>query len=553
MYQDMRKNNKGASLEFLTTKRPPAIGTKGAVASPHYLATQVGQEVLKKGGHAVDAAIAMNTVISVVYPHMGGLGGDLIALIWDRDTNEVEELNGSGKSGKDVDDKLYGEEEAIPERGPLSANTIPGTVDGWWEMHQKYGKMEWQSLFTAAIDYAENGFPISDKLSNMIKEKKEIISAYEETKNHFIRNGHIPLEGEIFKQPDLAHSLKLIAEKGPDVFYNGEIAEKIVNSLEKHGGKLTKEDFDVHQAEWSTPMSTSYRGHDIFEVRPNTQGIAALIIFNILEEIDIQEIGDNTPDYYHLMTEATKLAFLYRDTWVTDERDMDIDPEIFSTNKLGKVLNSRIHKDYVTSEIERQENLPIFKTNEDTTYMCAVDQEGNAVSLIQSIYHEFGSAFMPEETGFVLHNRGSSFSLDSDHPNYIKPGKHPFHTIIPAMVMKNGKPVMLMGSMGGEGQPQTQAAILTRVIDFGYNIQQAIEAPRWLHGRTWGDDSDTLKLEGRISDGIVEALSRRGQHVERLANWTDTMGHAQGITIDQNTGVLSAGADPRGDGLGLSW
>ena len=545
----------GACPEFLSTRRPPAIGTGGAVASPHYLATQAGQEILKSGGHAVDAAIAMNTVLCVVYPHMAGLGGDLFSLIWDKESEKVKALNGSGKSGKDVTIDYYASNghEEIPSRGPLAANTVPGTVDAWWEMHQRYGKMAWESLFTQAIHYADHGFPLSEKFSDFIYDKKDVLEQYEEAKKIFIKDGRFPKEGDLFKQPDLAHSLKLISGNGPSVFYDGEIADKIISSLQKHGGLLKKKDLQDHASEWQEPLSSSYRGYEVYQVRPNTQGLASLIILNILEQFDVNKIGDNTADYYHLMAEATKLAFLYRDEWVTDEAYMERKPEELIAKDIGKELARHIKFDGLSPALERQEDLPLFKENRDTTYMCAVDEEGNACSLIQSIYHEFGSGFVPEGCGFLLQNRGSFFSLDPNHPNRLEPGKKTFHTIIPAMMLKNGNPYMIYGSMGGEGQPQTQAALVTRVVDFGYNIQQAIEAPRWLHGKTWGEESKTFKLEGRIPTSITDELEKRGQLVERVEDWTGTMGHAQGIVIDEERGVMSAGADPRGDGIGLSW
>ncbi|RNF40169.1 gamma-glutamyltransferase [Planococcus salinus] len=545
----------GAYPEFLSTLRPPAFGTGGAVASPHYLATQAGQEIVKNGGHAVDAAIAMNTVLCVVYPHMAGLGGDLFSLIWDKDKEKVEAINGSGKSGEEVTLDYFKSKdyEEIPSRGPLSANTVPGTVDAWWEMHQRYGKAEWKSLFTKAIHYAEHGFPLSSKFSEFVYDKRDVLEQYNESKKHFIKDGKFPSEGDLFKQADLANSLKLISENGPSVFYEGEIADKIISSLRKHGGLLTKNDLQNHKSEWQEPLRSSYRDYEVYQVRPNTQGLASLIILNILEEFDVKKIGDNTADYYHLMAEATKLAFLYRDEWVTDENHMDKKPEELIAKDIARELARQIKFDSLSPALERTKELPLFKENRDTTYMCAVDGEGNSCSLIQSVYHEFGSGFIPEECGFLLQNRGSFFSLDPEHPNRLEPGKKTFHTIIPAMMLKNGKPYMVYGSMGGEGQPQTQAALVTRVVDFGYNIQQAIEAPRWLHGKTWGEDSKTFKLESRIPRSITEELKKRGQLVERVENWTGTMGHAQGIIIDGERGVLSAGADPRGDGIGLSW
>lgn len=545
----------GAESEFLSALRPPAFGTSAAVASPHYLATQAGQEIIKDGGHAVDAAIGMNAVLCVVYPHMAGLGGDLFSLIWTNETGGVDAINGSGKSGENatIDYFRNNGHDEIPERGPLAANTVPGTVHAWWEMHQKYGKMEWKSLFKYAIHYAENGFPVSEKLSSFLPDKQDVLELHEETRKIFLKDGNFLKEGDLFIQADLAHSLKLIANEGPDVFYSGEIADKIIAGIEKHGGLLTKGDLESHRSEWQEPLRSSYRDYEVYQVRPNTQGLAALIVLNILDEFDLNELGDNTADYYHLMAEATKLAFLYRDEWVTDERHMERKPEELIAKEIGKELAKQIQFDRVSPALENRDSLPLFKENKDTTYMCAVDAEGNACSLIQSIYHEFGSGFVPEGTGIILQNRGSFFELNPAHPNSLEPGKNTFHTIIPAMMLKDGKPFMLYGSMGGEGQPQTQAAIATRVVDFGYNIQQAIESPRWLHGKTWGEDSKTFKLEGRIPKEITDELDKRGQLVERVEDWDPSMGHAQGIIIDRERGVLSAGADPRGDGIGLSW
>lgn len=549
----LKPTTKGSKIEFLTTKRPPTYGQNGAVTSPHYLATQAGKEILEKGGHAVDAAITINTVLTVVYPHMSGLGGDLMALIYDTNTDKLTEMNGSGQAGESVNLEKFNGYDEIPERGPKSALTVPGAVGAWWKLHQKYGKVSWEELFTQAITYATEGFPISKSLSDYINEKEAILKENAESYRTFLPDGKVPAEGTIFKQSDLAESLQLIAEKGPDAFYNGAITERIIASMEKHGGFLTAKDFDNYRAEWNAPIHTDYRGYEIWQTRPNTQGAVATIMLNILEHFDLNELGDNSPEYYHLMTEATKLAFLYRDKFIADEKILDLDPELFTKNKLGEQLAKQIRFDGLAEENIDRKDLPHFKSSKDTTYLAVIDKEGNACSLIQSIYHEFGSAFMPEGTGILLHNRGESFELDSKHINCLEPNKKPFHTIIPAMMTKDGKPVMLYGSMGGEGQPQTQSAIVTRVVDFGYNIQQAIESPRWLFGRTWGSDSDSLKLESSISDETIMILDGLGHETEIVFEGSDELGHAQGIIIDRENKVYSAGADPRGDGIGLSW
>lgn len=546
--------NNGGYYGFYETGRPVVEGTNGAVSSPNYLATQAGKEIIEKGGHAVEGAIAINAVLCVVYPHMAGLGGDLFSLVWDKDEKEVKSINGSGRSGASVTRDLYHDRgfEEIPERGPLAANTVPGTVAAWWELHQKYGKLPWDALFERAIHYAKEGFPVSEKFSRFVHEKKDIIWKFEDAKNTFFPGGEPVKAGQVLKQPDLAWSLEQIAKDGYEAFYHGEIAEKIVSSLQNHHGLLTKEDFMNHETTWETPLTTSYRGYEVHELKPNTQGIATLMMLNILDKYDLTNIGDHTPDYYHLMVEAAKIAFRYRDEWVTDKSSLDIPYDTLLSEEHARKMDDFISMDRAFP-IDELDSLPNVTGGTDTTYMCAVDKEGNAVSLIQSIYHEFGSGFMPEGCGFLLQNRGSFFSLDPEHPNTLEPNKRTFHTIIPAMAMKNNKPFMLFGSMGGEGQPQTQCALFTRVVDFGYNIQQAIEAPRWLFGRTWGEASSSLKLETRIPDYIGTILGDRGHEVELAEKFSQQMGHAQGIVIDQENGTYSAGADPRGDGIALSW
>lgn len=529
-------------------------GKNGAVTSPHYLATQTGKRILDQGGHAVEAAIAVNSVLCVVIPHMAGLGGDLFALVWDEQEEEVRSLNGSGKSGSQVTRDVYKQKglEEIPERGPLAANTVPGTVDAWWALHQQYGKLEWSKLFEDAIHYAESGFPITEKVSGFVEEKADLLREYPETKKLFFKNRRLIQAGELFVQPDLAWAFKQISESGRDAFYQGEITDKIIASMEKHDGLLIKEDFANHKSVWDKPISTNYRGYEIYQVKPNTQGIAVLMMLNMLEKYDMTSIKDGTADYYHLLAETSKLNFRFRDEWVTDPNSIQIPYNQLLSKSFSAEVKEHFSWDHVLRE-EDLDELPSIKGSRDTAFLSVVDGEGNSISLIQSIFHEFGSAFIPEDCGFFLQNRGTYFSLEYKHPNCLEPNKRTFHTIIPAMAMKDKKPYMLFGSMGGEGQPQTQCAMLTKVIDFGYNIQQAIEAPRWLYGKTWGEDSSTLKVEARISHEIIDDLKKRGHEVEVVEDYSQTMGHAQGIIIDSESGVYRAGADPRGDGIALAW
>lgn len=537
---------KGANLP--QTGRSVTLGTRQMVSTPHYLASAAGNAMLDQGGSAVDAIIAANAVLAVVYNHMSGLGGDLFAQVWDPKNGKMEALNASGRAGAEATLDFYRSkfQGRIGDRGPLAALTVPGAVDGWWQMHQRYGKLPWQALFQHAIQHA-GGFALSKKFADFIARYRATLQPYESTASIYLSGGNPIQPFTILRQPDLERSLTIIAEHGVEGFYRGELAEKITRGLRAAGGVLTVDDFASHVSDWVEPVRTTYRGYEVTELPPNTQGIAALMILNILENFDMAEIGEGTADYYHLMTEAVKLAFVDRDRWVTDPTFVDIPVDRLLSKDYARQQAARIdmHSTFPEEELESAQ------LGGDTVYLCAVDADGQVVSLIQSPYYEFGSAFVAPGTGILMQNRGSFFSLDPRHVNALAPGKRTFHTIIPAMLLKDGSPVMAFGTMGGEGQPQTQAALLTRMLDFGMDVQQAIEAPRWLFGRTWGQDSRTLKLEGRILDTVADTLLNRGHAVEMMQNWSQTMGHAQAIWIDREQGVLHGGADPRGDGLAL--
>lgn len=531
------------------TGRPVILGSRQMVTSPHYLASQAGYEIFEAGGTAADAIIAMNAVLVVVYNHMSGLGGDFFCQVWDPKDGQVRALNASGRSGERANIEFYrskGQTEAIPARGPLAALTAPGTVDGWWQLHQQYGRLEWDRLFQPAIRYAEEGFPLSPKFQAYIAQYAETLRPYEVTANVYLPGGRPPQAGGIFRQPDLAGSLRQVSAGGRDVFYQGELGAAIVRGVQQAGGLLTEADLAGHTSDWVEPLRTGYRDYEVTQLPPNTQGIATLMILNLLESFELQAMGEGTADYYHLMVESIKLAFADRDHWVTDPTFLDIPYDRLLSKDYARQRRERI--DLQRAAPQDQLSPGNFG---DTVYLCAVDGDGLSISAIQSIYYEFGSAFMPPGTGILLQNRGSFFALDEDHHNALAPGKRTFHTIIPALALQNGRPVLVFGTMGGEGQPQTQAALVTRIFDFGYNVQQAIEAPRWLYGRTWGQESKTLKLESNVPGGILAELSHRGHDVEILPRWSQIMGHAQAIWIDHETGVLHGGADPRGDGCAL--
>lgn len=534
------------------TGRPVTMGTQGMVAASHYLASAAGFSMLHRGGSAVDACIATNATLCVVYNHMAGLGGDLFAQVWDPESGQVQALNGSGRSGEKVTMDVYQQKgwDEIHPRGPLAANTVPGVVSAWSELHRKFGKLDWQDLFQPAVRYARDGYPISPKFSDYIASYADTLRQFDTTAQVYLPGGHAPRAGTMFRQPDLARSLETIAQQGAQAFYEGQLAQRIVQGLQEAGGLLTEDDFASHTSDWVEPLRTTYRGYEVTELPPNTQGIATLLILNLIEGFDLQKIGQGTADYYHMMTEAVKLAFADRDEWVTDPTTIDIPYDRLLAKDYAAQRREKIEMEQAQPGPEVETGIP---RGGDTVYMCAVDDDGLCVSLIQSVYFEFGSAFMPPRTGILLQNRGSFFNLDPEHHNALAPRKRTFHTIIPAIALRDGKPALLFGSMGGEGQPQTQTAMLTRIVDFGFNVQEAIEAPRWLYGRTWGQASKSLKLEARVPDSILSELARRGHDVEVLKQWSQNMGHAQAIWIDREQGAFHGGADPRGEGIAIGW
>lgn len=544
------------------TGRPPIYASRGMIATSHYLASTAGLRMLQCGGSAVDAAIAANAVLCVVYPHMAGLGGDGFWLIYDPSQGGVRAINASGPAAQAANADFYrqqGHEHNIPTRGALGALTVPGAVDGWRLAHQQLGRLDWNELFVDAIHYAREGFPISRSLADWLAKDVPVLNQFPTTAKLFLPTGKPGREGDRLVLAHLANALEQLAQKGArQGFYEGAIAEQICMAPEMNGSPLRSEDFAHFSAEWVQPIATTYRGYTAYSFPPNTQGFAALQILNLLEGFDVASWGDGTADYYHHLAEVVKIAFADRDEWLSDHRWIDIPLDRLLSKDYAAERRALINSNSALKMEEVEAGIPFkFKVHcripeGDTCYFCAVDGDGLVVSVIQSIYHDFGSAVVGGDTGIILQNRGSFFSLDECHPNYLCPGKRTFHTLIPSMLLKDGRPYLTYGTMGGEGQPQTQAALVTRLIDFGYDVQQAIEAPRWLMGRTWGTQSRHLSLEGRIADEVIRELKLRGQPTKLLEDWNDNMGHAQAIRLNHN-GFLEGGADPRGDGLALGY
>lgn len=533
------------------------IAANGMVTSSNYLATQAGVEVLQKGGNAVDAAIAVASTMSVVYPQMNTIGGDNFWLIYNAKTGEVRALNASGRAGEKATIEHYRSlgYDKIPSRGYLAANTVPGAVSGW-DTAYRYAasnmghSLPWKELLQSAIGYAQNGIPVSPSLNyweTVNVDPKDTtfrdLQRFPEFKRIFLQQNDTAYPvGSLLKQPDLARTLTTIANQGASAFYKGEIAQHIVADLQAHGGMLTLKDFADHHADWVEPLHVDYRGYTAWNLPPNTQGMASLEILNILNNVDVKAQGEGSANYYHLMVEATKQAFADRDQYLTDPDFSPIPLKQLLSVKHGKEQAGRIDMQHA------QVNIKPLDPKGDTVWFGVVDKDGNAVSLIQSIYHDFGSGIVPKGTGVLLQNRGSFFSLNPQDVNHLEPHKRTFHTLNPALLTRDGKPYLVYGTMGGEGQPQTQAAIVTRIVDFGMSPQDAIDAPRWLHGRTWGASSNDMKIEGRVDPSVIETLKERGHPVKVVDGYTDTMGHAGAILIDQKTGMKYGATDPRGDG-----
>jgi oxamate amidohydrolase len=526
------------------------------ITTPHTLASSAGLDILRDGGSAVDAAIAANATLCVAYPHMAGLGGDGFWLLADGD--EIRGINASGPAAEAATRERYAEYDEIPERGPEAALTVPGAVDGWRLAHEAYGRLPWTRLFEDAIEHAHNGVPVTADLARWIAVDRAVLAADPTAAATFLRDGDAPALGTILRQPGLADSLERIADGGArEGFYDGALAADLCKALGE-GSPLEPDDFARYEAEWVHPLSIDYRGYTAYSLPPNTQGLTALQLLGLLEGYDVEAWGDGSTDYYHHMAEATKVAFADRDAWVTDPETVDLPADrLLSSSYLDRRRALIAAETALPAALEPGIEPAAGNSGErdaggDTCYLSVVDEDGLAVSLIQSIYYDFGSGVVAGDTGIIPQNRGSFFSLGPDHVNRLDPGKRTFHTLTPALMTREGTPWLVYGTMGGEGQPQTQAALVTRLVDFGYDVQQAIEAPRWLFGRTWGNESRSLSLEGRIPDGVATALQARGQSVSMVRDVDDTMGHAAAIAIREN-GTLEGGADPRGDGAAIGY
>ncbi|MDQ0195141.1 gamma-glutamyltransferase [Paenibacillus wynnii] len=523
----------------------PVVGTKTMVVSPHYLASAAGARILLRGGNAFDAAVAVSACLAVVYPHMTGLGGDAFWLTYNAEEGRVRAYNGSGRSGYNVSRDSYSGDSGIPKRGIRSAITVPGMVDSWDAVLQQYGRLTLAEVLEAAIEYASEGFPVSPDQHDNTRLAESALNAQPPAAAIYIPGGRIPEAGERFVQHQLAATLRKLQNGGRDAFYKGEIAATVSDYMLKAGGFLTLEDFRDHTGEWVEPISTDYFGHTIYQAPPNSQGFAALMSLNILEQFDFADIAHDSYEYYHLLVEALKLSFRDRDQVLTDPLFSDIPIKALLDKSYAAKLAASI-------SLQGAAGLTSEPLGRDTAYAAVVDEEGNAVSFIQSLYFEFGSGVVAGDTGILLQNRGSFFSLDPGAVNTLEPHKRTFHTLMPAMACKDGKPAILYGTQGGEGQPQTQTMLLTRMLHYGMNPQQAVEEPRFVWGRTWGEPTEELKLESRVPDAVRQRLAAAGHIVRTVGAFDGIVGHAHVIAIDDN-GFRSGGTDPRCDGTAIGW
>lgn len=563
----LRGDNRGdrvSGAQWAT--RSAVLGSGGMAATLHPLASQIAIDILKKGGSAVDAAIAANAALGLMEPTGSGIGGDIFAIVWDPKSNKLHGLNGSGRApmGQTLDqlkDKL-GSKTVIPNFGSLAV-TVPGAVDGWFMLHQKFGKLSMADNLAPTIDYARTGFPVSQVIAQAMQQHAEAYPGLhqsgmiEEIDNYqatYLQDGKAPVEGQIFSNPNLANTLEHIGREGRDVFYKGAIADAIDAYFKRIGGPLCKADFEKHTGNWIDPVSVSYRGYDVWELPPNGQGIAALQMLNILEGFDLAAMGHNSADHLHVLAEAKKLAF-------EDRARFYADPDFYDT-PVGPLLS----KDYANERralikmdtaLESIDHGDAKLIEGDTVYLTVADADGMMVSLIQSNYMGMGSGLVPTGLGFMFQNRGAQFALIEGHPNVYAPGKKPFHTIIPAFMTKDDKPVMSFGLMGGAMQPQGHAQIVVNMLDFGMTVQEAGDAARFHHlgstEPTWQGrmlDGGTLQLERGVTRPVFDELERRGHNLEIT---TGPFGGYQAIWRDTVSGVYWGASEMRKDGAAIGF
>ena len=536
----------------LFSTRSEVIAENGMVATSHPLATQIGIDILKNGGNAIDAAIAANAAIGLMEPTGNGIGGDLFAIIWVEKDKKLYGLNASGRSPKNLTldyfkNKSFSE---IPAYGPLPVS-VPGCVDGWFEMHDKFGSIAMHEILSPAIEYADNGFPVTELVSYYMQKASLNFDKYPNFKETYYINGSTPKKGQIFQNKDLANTLRIIAKKGRKGFYEGEIAKVMSDFIIEQGGFLSYNDLKNHKSEWIDPVSTNYRGFDVWELPPNGQGIAALQILNLLEAYDIKSMGFGSAEYIHHFTEAKKIAFADRAKYYADMDFNKIPVDYLISKEYSELRRTEINSNKAALKVSAGEI-----ENGDTIYLTTSDKDGNMVSLIQSNYRGMGSGMVPPGLGFMLQDRGELFSLEDGHFNVYEPEKRPFHTIIPAFITKDNKPYVSFGLMGGAMQPQGHAQIVINLIDFGMNLQEAGDAPRMRHlsnqQPTGGNmlNGGELSLESGFDYKEIRQLIELGH---KVIFDLGSFGGYQAIMYDDKMGVYFGASESRKDGSAMGY
>jgi len=538
----------------INTGRPVTMGPHGMVTCPHSLASQAGVDVLRAGGSAVDAAIATSAALAVLYPHMTGVGGDAFWLIHDAKTGQVRYLDGGGRAAASASIdwfKARGHSE-IPFRGVLPATlTTPGSVASWGEAHAAYGRLPMSRCLESAIGYARDGFPVTQRLAGWIEHVKADLAPHADSCAIFMPHGQVPVAGSKLFNPNLANTLEAIAQKGPAGFYEGAVGRELARFAAEQGGFFTEADLAAQTARWGEPLQGTYRDVTIFETPAPTQGFTVLQMLNLLEPFALHEKPYLSADPAHLMVQAKQIAYHDRDRFLADP--------LFANVPMERLI-AKTHADERRPLMDPARALPWDKVPSygsltgDTVYIAVVDAQGNAVSLIHSLYGVFGSAVVAGQTGVMLQNRAAYFSLNPTHPNCLEPGKTPLHTLIASMGFRDGRLWSVVGCMGADGQPQIHLQTYINLIDFGRNIQEALEAPRWLSGRfALGEDRDTLHIEARFPRETIDELERRGHRLNRWGDWNELAGHAHGIVIDPQSGMRYGGSDPRSDGAAAGY
>lgn len=526
-------------------QRSTVMAPRGMVASSQPLATLSGYRTLARGGNAVDAAVAMVSTLSVVEPYNVGIGGDAFALIYLAKEKRLIGLNGSGRAPYDASISAYQARglSEIPERG-IYAVTVPGALHAWNEALERYGTLTLSEVLEDAIFYAEEGFPVTEVIAGEWQEVEALLRSSQSASKTYLIDGKAPRAGQRFRNVELAKTYRAIAHGGVDAFYGGEIGDAVLRTSEAHQGFLSRQDFLDHKTTWVEPISTNYRGYTIYELPPNGQGLTALEMLNILEGYDIATLGHNTSPYLHLLIEAKKRAFEDRNRFIADPQFEPIPVE----ELLSKDYAQRIRETIDWERASSNPTPPALPRPSETVYVTAVDKDRNAVSFISSLFMHFGSGIIVEGTGIVLQNRGKSFCLDPTHPNRLEPHKRPMHTLIPGMVFKDGTFRMSFGVMGGDMQPQGHVQFLINLIDFGMNLQEALDAPRIRHL-----NEREVYLEDGVPQEVAHDLAERGHRIQGKASPVNQVGGGQAILLDPEEDVLLGASDRRKDGCAIGY